>query len=183
MWAVGSKSDLAAHIRGKMREFPLTKGKTAIVDDDFFLFLATLRKKFYFQDQGNGLGYAVNRAGHEYLRMHRLVMEFNGVDIPSGMDVDHINGDRLDNRFENLQIVTRAQNLLKKDRDYVNKLGYRGVLVRKGRTGQIRYRAYVNHEGQTHWFGTFDTPEEAAQVHDEHALRLHGRFANLNFPN
>jgi hypothetical protein len=163
-----------------MKQFPLTKNKFATVDDDFYDYLVSLRRNFYFSQQDeNGKGYAKS---DELGRMHRLVMEFHCIDIPSGMDVDHINGDRLDNRFENLQVVTRAQNLLKKDRDYVNKLGYRGVIVRKGRTGQIRYRAYVNHEGQTYWCGTFNTPEEAARAHDEHAVELQGVFANLNFP-
>jgi hypothetical protein len=166
-----------------MKTIPLSRGLVAFIDDDMYDHIVTNNWKFYFADQGetsNHRGYA--KRSTDDLRLHRLVFEFHCIDIPSGMDVDHINGDRLDNRFENLQVVTRAQNLLKKDRDYVNKLGYRGVIVRKGRTGQIRYRAYVNHEGQTHWCGTFNTPEEAARAHDEHAVELQGVFANLNFP-
>ena len=166
-----------------MKEFPLTKDRVAIVDDDFYLYLVSLRKKFYFQDQGDGRGYAVNRSRHQYLRMHHLVLQFDGVDIPSGMDVDHINGNRLDNRYENLRIVTRTQNLLKKDRKYPNKTGYRGVIERKDfRFSKPRYRAFVSVKGKNIWFGTYDTPEDAARAHDENAKRLHGPFANLNFP-
>ncbi len=90
---------------------------------------------------------------------------------------------RLDNRFENLQLVTRAQDLLKNNRQYDNKAGYIGVLRRvDGRSSGTRYRACVNHGGKTHWFGTFATPEEAAREHDRRAIELQGEFANLNFP-
>jgi hypothetical protein len=166
-----------------MKEFPLTKGKVAIVDDDFFEYLVSLRKKFYFQDQGDGRGYAVNRTNHEYLRMHHLVMQFHGIEIPQGMEVDHKNGNRLDNQFENLQLLTRRENLLKKKRKYINQTGYIGVIVRKdGRSSGTRYRAYVNHEGKTYFNGMYGTPEEAARAHDELAKRLQGPYANLNFP-
>jgi hypothetical protein len=166
-----------------MKEFPLTKGKVALVDDWVFDRLIAEGWSFHFGDQGDGKGYAIYRNNSKTIRLHHLVMEWNGVEIPEGMDVDHENGNRLDCQFYNLQILTRAQNLLKKNRKYVNKLGYRGVLERKDhRYSRPRYRAYVNHEGKTHWFGTYDTTEEAARVHDEHARRLHGPFANLNFP-
>jgi hypothetical protein len=112
-------------------------------------------------------------------------MEFHGIEVPDNMDVDHKNGNRLDCQFHNLQILTRRENLLKKDhRQYVNETGYIGVIVRKdGRSSGTRYRAYVNHEGKTHYNGMHGTAEEAARAHDELARQLQGKFANLNFPN
>jgi hypothetical protein len=48
-----------------------------------------------------------------YFRVHRLIWEaFNGA-IPDGYVVDHINGDKKDNRLENLQLLTWSENLLK----------------------------------------------------------------------
>jgi hypothetical protein len=48
-----------------------------------------------------------------YFRVHRLIWEaFNGT-IPDGYVVDHINGDKKDNRLENLQLLTWSENLLK----------------------------------------------------------------------
>jgi hypothetical protein len=169
-----------------MKQLPLTQGKVALVDDDFFDYCLANGIRFYFSDQGvkyNHRGYAIHdgRMGHK-IRMHHMVLEFNGCDVPSGMEPDHINGNTLDNRLENLQIITRAQNRLKKNRRYANKLGFIGVVVRPGTEQCPRYRAYVSHNGKTVWCGQFHTPEEAARKHDEKARELQGAFANLNFP-
>jgi hypothetical protein len=167
-----------------MKEYPLTKGKVAFVDDWVFDRLIAECWNFHFGDQGDGKGYAVYRNNGQTIRLHHLVMQWNGVEIPEGMDVDHENGNRLDCQFHNLQLLTRRENLLKKDRKYANKLGYIGVLERKDRRySRHRYRAYVNHENKTHWCGTYDTPEEAARVHDREAVLIQGPYANLNFPN
>jgi hypothetical protein len=167
-----------------MKTIPLSKGKVAIVDDDMYNHIVSSNWKFYFADQGksnNHRGYA--KRAIDDARLHRLVLRFHGVHIPHGMDVDHKNGDPLDNRFENLQLLSRRENLLKKKRNYVNETGYRGVIVRRDRgSSGTRYRAYVNHEGKTHWVGSYATAEEAARAHDELAKQLHGKYANLNFP-
>ena len=48
-----------------------------------------------------------------YFRLHRLVWQtFNG-EITEGMDVDHRNGNKQDNRLSNLQLLTRKQNIIK----------------------------------------------------------------------
>jgi hypothetical protein len=170
--------------RSKMKTIPLSKGKVAIVDQDMYDHIVSHRWKFYFADQGKSQdhrGYA--KRAVDDARLHRLVLRFHGVDIPPGMDVDHKNGDRLDNRFENLQLLSRRENLLKKKRNYVNETGYRGVIVRRdGRSSGTRYRAYVNHEGRTYYNGMHGTAEEAARAHDELAKQLQGDLANLNFP-
>jgi hypothetical protein len=59
---------------------------------------------------------------------HRIVFEaFNGA-IPAGMDIDHINGIREDNRLENLRLATRRQNALNRQKANANNsAGARGV--------------------------------------------------------
>lgn len=89
--------------------------------------------------------------------MHREVL---GLTPGDGLDADHINGDGLDNRRENLRPVTRAQNI--QNRQAGNRGArsrYRGVGFCK-KTG--RWTANVTIDRQVHWLGRHDTEEEAA---------------------
>jgi hypothetical protein len=61
----------------------------------------------------NGYQY-VNTGGKTYLA-HRLAFMCQGVEIPEGFEVDHKNGIRNDNRWDNLRLVSRSQNLLNKE--------------------------------------------------------------------
>lgn len=45
-----------------------------------------------------------------YVLEHRMVLHDAGIEIPSGMHVHHINGDKLDNRRENLEVLTPAEH-------------------------------------------------------------------------
>ena len=142
------------------------KGEEIIVDEDLAPVLSQI--SWYV----NTNGYAVNRNNHIYIRMHRRVLELHGVDVPEGYDVDHINGNRLDNRFENLRVCNRSQNLANSPGRYHNQHGFRGV-QRKGK----KYRGVVWKDGHQHNTKVFDTPEEAARAREILASELHGEFA------
>lgn len=88
--------------------------------------------------------------------LHRLI-----VDAPKGLEVDHINGDPLDNRRANLRIVTHAQNLQNlKGANANSTTGVRGVcLTRNG-----MFTARIKHLYRERYLGTFKTLEEAAQA-------------------
>jgi hypothetical protein len=106
------------------------------------------------------------------LFMHRAI-----VSAPSGFEVDHINGDTLDNRKCNLRICTRAQNgaNIPTRRD-----GFKGVWFRKD-TG--KWAAEISPCRKKISLGSFLSEEEAARAYDA-AARLHyGDYARLNFPN
>lgn len=70
------------------------------------------------------------RGCHKFV--HQMVFEaFNG-QIPDGMDIDHINGVRDDNRLENLRVCNRKENSLNRQKANVNNLtGVRGVHFHK----------------------------------------------------
>lgn len=93
---------------------------------------------------------------------------------PEETVVDHINGDTLDNRIENLRLCTNNQNT-KSVRRSPKPCGFKGVTAHG-----IRYRARVKNDYKEYLLGVFDTAIEAAMEYDRAALRLHGRFAVTN---
>ena len=94
----------------------------------------------------------VRRDGKEY-RAHRIIWElFNGP-IPETLLIDHIDRNTLNNRIENLRLVSRAQNNW-------NSKG-RGNLGKGITKVGNKYRAKIMYRGETYSIGTFDTIEEA----------------------
>jgi len=104
------------------------------------------------------------------IRMHRVILN-----APDDMEVDHINGDGLDNRRENLRLASRGQNMGNVPVSRNNRSGYLGVHL-ESRTG--RWAAACRGRN----LGSYDTPEEAARAYDTEARRVHGPFARPNFP-
>jgi hypothetical protein len=112
-------------------------------------------------------GYAIS-VGRKSVRMHRLI-----TGCVANMQVDHINGDRLDNRRSNLRIVTNSQNQMNR-RVTNNKCGIKGVYY------HIRCKkwcAKIQRDGQQLYLGVFRTAEEAAQARTLTEKQIHGEFA------
>ena len=108
------------------------------------------------------------------LCLHRLV-----ADTPKGMDTDHINGDGLDNRKQNLRICTHAENMCNRRLGKNNKSGFKGVNWRKD---DKTWHAQIRHNKKKIHIGYFKDKEEAAKAYDRKAIELQGEFAWLNFP-
>jgi len=102
--------------------------------------------------------------------LHRLIM-----DAPAGMDVDHINGNGLYNRRENLRVCTRSQNNANRHRTQSKSSPIKGVHFEKY-TG--RWRAEIHLNGKRHTLGRFDHIEDAAAAYAAKAAELFGDFAN-----
>lgn len=109
---------------------------------------------------------------------HRLVWEFHNGPIPSGMEIDHINRDRSDNRLENLRVVSRCGNMKNKSFYSNNRSGYRGVVQRENG----KFRSSIRHKKVLHRLGQYETSEEAALAYDEKARGLGRAESTLNFP-
>lgn len=152
---------------GGVREIPLSRGRTALVDADDYERVGALKWRV------NGSGYVVreDRAGQ-----HALARVILGAE--RGQVVDHISGDKLDNRRANIRICTPAGNARNRGMDCRNQTGFKGVV--HGRRG--RFRAQIGFEGRVTNLGEFATAAEAARAYDAAAKRLHGEFARLNFP-
>lgn len=104
--------------------------------------------------------------------LHRLIMN-----CPDGVEVDHINMDKSDNRRCNLRIASHAENQRNRSAHKNNTSGYKGVCLEK-RTG--KYFAYINSNGCRYYLGRFANKELAAQAYNQAAIELHGDFARLN---
>lgn len=104
-------------------------------------------------------------------KLHRLILG-----EPEGLQVDHINGDRLDNRRENLREATNSQNRAGFSSGKPGATGVRGVYLTKHGT----YTARVTHMYKVHQKSGFKTLEEAVAWRNDKGEELHGEhyFAN-----
>jgi len=103
------------------------------------------------------------------LMMHREIMS-----APVHMEVDHRNGNGLDNRTENLRLATRAQNARNRRIQSNNTSGIRGVDWRKR---EQKWRARIKVDNTYIELGHFTDLEEAKVVREEAALYYYGEFA------
>src|SRR5688572_2201059 len=97
-----------------MAYISLTKGLRALVDDELF---ERLNKHKWYASGRKGREYAARRAKtgfRKLIYMHHEVLDFPMVS--PGEHTDHRNGDRLDNRRDNLVVGTAAQNAQNSDR-------------------------------------------------------------------
>ena len=142
-----------------MEYITLHNGEKTRVDLELYDFLN--RRKWCLDKDGYVWG------SHSQ-RMQRVIMN-----APKGFVVDHINGNKLDNRKSNLRICTVKNNLQNKSISKSKKSSvYKGVYKNgKGWIAQIRHKH----------LGFFQSEKEAAMVYDENAKKLFGEFSKLNF--
>lgn len=147
-----------------MKQIQLTKGLFAVVDDEDFMNLSATR--WCVSD-----GYAFNA---KLGRMHRAILR-----APDGVMVDHINGDKLDNRRENLRLCTNSQNQAnRKVSQGVSK--FKGVVWQKLKSGKGYWKACITKDGVTTYLGTYPTDVEAAAAYNVAAVSMFGEFAHQN---
>lgn len=161
-----------------MAEILLSSGNYCMVDEADLELLS--RHKWRETFKGGYTTYATRAVWSDgkvrQVSMHRQIL---GLTDPA-VHVDHVNGDGLDNRRENLRICTVSQNMANARRRKVGKLGYRGVHAVKKYPG--KYVARLSCEQRKYHSRTCHSIEEAAKAYDELAVLHHGEFAQLNFP-
>jgi hypothetical protein len=163
----------AYEIRGSVTAIFMThKGKTleTIIDTAVLDNIKAFPNTWFLSD--TGYARTCIKKGKPYIRLHRVIM-----DAPNGLDVDHINGDKLDNCKSNLRLLTRGQN------------NQNQVITRKHTKSNLRgiawfsrdsrWRAYVNFKGKQLHFGYFDTKEEASLAASK-ARKKYLPFSNEN---
>jgi hypothetical protein len=104
--------------------------------------------------------------------VHRIVWVLHG-NKPAPV-LDHINGNKADNRIENLRAATYSQNGMNRGSNSNSTTGVKGVYWYKNIN---KWRAIVQLNYKQHHAGYFDTKEEAAAAVTALRARLHGEFA------
>lgn len=131
-----------------------------------------LEYKMYYWSKGSG-GYAVKafRVGSNRWRpkaLHKFLMGDLGI-------VDHINGDRLDNRRANLRVTNRTGNNRNTGKKKNGTSSFKGVGRYRGRW---RARIMVNRK-EIH-LGAFLNEQQAALAYNKAAMMYFGEFARVN---
>lgn len=153
-----------------MKKIKLTKDKFAIVDDEYFELLNKL--KWYYQNNGYAARSIGGRKNKQMILMHRIILK-----TPLGSSTDHINGNKLDNRIENLRVCSFSQNAANQRKQSGKTSLFKGVSwskLHKKWIVQIK-------KGDKHYFlGLFSNELLAAKKYNESAEVLFGNFAKPN---
>ena len=95
---------------------------------------------------------------------HRLIWVYLNGEIPEGLEIDHIDGDKTNNRIDNLRLATRTQNRWnRKEKGY--------------RFKDNRFELSIGHMGEYIYVGRYKTEAEAEKAYKEKCKELRGEFA------
>lgn len=153
-----------------MKSIPLTKGKAATVDDHDAAKVADF--SWYFHSEGYAARRETIDGKSRIIYMHRQLLN-----APADMVVDHVNGNRLDNRRSNIRLATHSQNNVNADRPAHNTSGYKGVSWSKVAG---RWEAYVTVNRKKKYLGLFLTAEAAAKEYNRVMSDIFGDRVKLN---
>ena len=147
-----------------------SKGDLAIVDDEDYPKL----KMYNWSTTHYGHLCRGKRIGKKTINilLHRYILG----NIPDDLEVDHINGNPLDNRKENLRLCTHQQNMCNKSRHKNCRSGYKGVTWD---SWAKKWRATITFMGIIHK-KHFKSDEDAARWYNKMAKKYHKEFARLN---
>lgn len=131
-----------------------------------------IQSRSWYASRSFGGLYARTKINGRQISMHRFLMN-----CPSGLEVDHINRNGLDNRRENLRIVTSSQNKANSP-GWKNRLSkYKGVSRHKDCKV---WNSEIQKDGNRYHLGYFKTEIEAAFARDIAAKILFGKYAYIN---
>lgn len=170
-----------------VREIQLTKGYVALVDDAEFsrehivefprglIWRGCICDRLWIAKVKPCTVYATSMlSGSFELRLHRVVM-----DAKYGELIDHVDGNGLNNRRDNLRRATNQGNNANRKSQRGSGSRFKGVWFHKVAG---KWEAAIQCDGKKQYLGLHVLEEEAARAYDEAALRLFGEFARLNFP-
>lgn len=149
-----------------MKKIPLNKGKFATIDDKDFEELGQMR----WELDGNGYVYSRSQRNRSVKRiwLHKLLL-----DCPRSMEIDHIDGNILNNQRANLRVVTHADNLKNQKLRKNNTTGLNGV----GWFGAgKKWRARIMVDYKEIHLGYFEDKQEAIKARRKAEQTYFGEF-------
>jgi hypothetical protein len=140
------------------KQIPLTQGKVALVDDEDYERLNSFK---WCAQKSRNTYYAIrsvkNNGKNHTIRMHLML-----IDVPKDMNTDHINNNGLDNRKENLRVVTIRENQQNRIASINKTSKYVGV---SWNTRDKRWRAQIYHNGVHRDLGNYKDEEDAHEAY------------------
>lgn len=150
-----------------MKEIVLTKGKVAFVSDEDYEELS----KYKWCCTSHG--YAIRNWMYKQIYMHRHIKK-----AKISEEVDHINGNKLDNRRDNLRLCNRSSNAKNVSRHSDNRTGFKGV-YKNGYNLKKPYASRIMVNGKAIWLGRHATPEIAYEAYKIASEKYHGNFSKF----
>lgn len=117
-------------------------------------------------------GYRAGMIRGRFYQLHRLAWYMHYGCWPPE-DIDHINGDRADNRISNLRLASRKENSRNRKLHHTNTSGYRGVTWDRSK---MRWKAKITVDGRSHSLGNFKDPAQASAAYEKAAAAHFGEF-------
>lgn len=114
-------------------------------------------------------GYPSARINYSFVYLHRLIMQ-----PAAGFVVDHINGNKLDNRRSNLRVCRQQMNIANKRMSKNNTSGFKGVRVEGA-----KFRAYIKVNRKQINLGIYNTAISASKAYERAARKYFGEFARV----
>lgn len=121
----------------------------------------------------DGSGYYQTGIQGKYFKNHRLIFLMHHGFLPQL--IDHIDGNRKNNRIENLRAATRSQNAYNSMKSKPTATGIKGITWRSD-VKKYRVRVYV--DKKTIEVGSFENLDDAKQAVSIARKKYHGEFAN-----
>lgn len=126
-------------------------------------------KKGQIAGSPNEFGYLKIGIGKKVYSAHRLAWVYLYGEIPEGVEIDHVNRNKSDNRIANLRLVTHQQNMENQKTHVTNKSGYKGV---SWWAPTQKWKAQIGHQGKKYHIGLYQTKEEAKAAYEERAQQI-----------
>jgi hypothetical protein len=160
-----------------MKKIKIVGGLYAIIDDIDFDFLNQFT--WYIRKSKNVMyakAIVLIDGSLKHIDMHRMIIK----NLDTTKEIDHHNGDGLDNRRNNLRVCTHSQNIMNSPKSIRLKgttSKYKGVCWA---TRERKWVAHIRKDYVLKYLGRFDDEVEAAKAYNIAAKSLHGEYANIN---